>query len=155
MKKNKVKISINKKRGITLLVALVVVNVLLAIGLSLSNISYKSLKLSSFGVDSQYAYYAAEAGFECAQYHDKAGAFKSPVQNKVECNGVEMNVSQIGSNVYSFTLPFLDEKYCAELQITKPKDGVTETIIEARGYNSCEASEREVRVERGIRVRKF
>ena len=145
------------KKGITLLVALLVMNVLLAVGLSISNLSYKSLRLSSSGEDTQYAYYAAEAGFECAQYHDKNGAFSSGV-TEVECNGDNRSVTistESGAAVYRFQLPFLNGTYCARLTIIKPDDeSGPQTIIETRGYNTCDMSAPAI-VERGIRIQKY
>ncbi|MEX0910036.1 MAG: pilus assembly PilX N-terminal domain-containing protein [Candidatus Paceibacterota bacterium] len=147
------------KRGITLLVALLVMNVLLAVGLSISNLSYKSLRLSSSGEDTQYAYYAAEAGFECAQYHDKNVAFSNGV-TEIECNGESLSVTTTTSptsdfDVYSFTLPFLDETYCARLTVQKPDDDTGQpTIIETRGYNTCNEDAPSI-VERGIRIYKY
>jgi len=145
------------KKGVTLLVALLVMNVLLAVGLSISNLSYKSLRLSSSGEDTQYAYYAAEAGFECAQYHDKNGAFTSG-ESAVSCNGKSLPVTRtdpVGEVRYVFELPFLDGTYCAHLTIIKPDaENGPQTIIETRGYNTCDTSAPSV-VERGIRVQKY
>lgn len=140
----------------TLLVALLVMNVLLAVGLSISNLSYKSLRLSSSGEDTQYAYYAAEAGFECAQYHDKNGAFTTGV-GAVECNGESLIVDESAladGSQYTFTLPFLGGTYCAKLTVIKPDDVAgPQTIMETRGYNTCDTSAPTV-VERGIRIQK-
>jgi hypothetical protein len=141
-------------KGVTLLVALLVMNILLAVGFSISNLSYKSLRLSSSGEDTQYAYYAAEAGFECAQYHDKDGAFSGGVDTTIECNGESLDVAHSGDE-YTFELPFLGGAYCARLIVRKPDEvGSPRTIIEARGYNTCNLSAPSV-VERGIRVIKY
>ena len=58
------------KRGYALMLSIVVSSVVLAIGLSLLNIVRKELILSSIGRESQFAFYAADSGIECAFYWD-------------------------------------------------------------------------------------
>src|SRR5690606_35873513 len=151
-----------KNKGVTLLIAIITVNILLAIGLSLSNLSYKSLKVSSSGRETQRAYYAAEAGFECAQYWDKEGEFLSNgSQAEISCNQEEFEEDVIinatpfshpdyGSGYqYEFDVEFMDGEYCARLLVMKPTTGMYQTIIETRGYNTCEMDSQGI-VERGI-----
>jgi len=54
--------------GFALLLTLVVVSVVLAIGLTLVDITLKQLTLSGTGRDSEIAFHAAHAGAECAHY---------------------------------------------------------------------------------------
>lgn len=56
-----------KEAGFALLLTLVVVSVVLAIGLTLVDITLKQLTLSGTGRDSETAFHAAHAGTECAQ----------------------------------------------------------------------------------------
>ncbi|OGG72597.1 hypothetical protein A3A38_02905 [Candidatus Kaiserbacteria bacterium RIFCSPLOWO2_01_FULL_53_17] len=56
--------------GYALTLAIVVSSVVLSIGLSLLNIVQKELILSATGRDSQFAFYAADAGLECVLYWD-------------------------------------------------------------------------------------
>lgn len=58
----------HKDNGFALLLTLVVVSVVLAIGLTLLDITLKQLILSGTGRDSEIAFHAAYAGAECAQY---------------------------------------------------------------------------------------
>lgn len=149
-------------KGVTLLVAIITINILLAIGLSLSNLSYKSLKVSSSGRETQRAYYAAEAGFECAQYWDKSGEFTSEgSQASISCNGQDLTINsssftsvEYGSGrQYEFTIDFMGGEYCAHLIVMKPTAGIYQTIIETRGYNTCDMDSQGI-VERGIRIKK-
>jgi Tfp pilus assembly protein PilV len=55
--------------GFALLLTLVVVSIILAVGLSLLNITMKQLSLSSIARESEIAFYAASTGIECMQYH--------------------------------------------------------------------------------------
>ena len=70
LKKNKKTINRKTKSGFTLFVAMVVASLLLAVGFSIGNIILKQLLLSGSGKDSQVAFYAADAGAECAQFWD-------------------------------------------------------------------------------------
>lgn len=54
--------------GFALLLTLVVVSIVLAIGLTLLDITLKQLILSSTGRDSEIAFHTAYAGAECARY---------------------------------------------------------------------------------------
>lgn len=57
----------SQQSGFALLLTLVVVSVVLAIGLSLLDITVKQLSLSSTARDSEVAFHAANAGLECSQ----------------------------------------------------------------------------------------
>ncbi len=56
----------HEQSGFALLLTIVVVSVVLAIGLSLLDITVKQLSLSSTARDSEVAFHAANAGIECA-----------------------------------------------------------------------------------------
>jgi hypothetical protein len=59
-----------KEMGSTLILALLVASILLSVGFGLSNIATKEIKLSSIGSESGAAFYAADAGIECALFWD-------------------------------------------------------------------------------------
>src|SRR3989344_3339343 len=56
--------------GYALMLSIVVSSIVLSIGLSLFNIVQKELILSATGRDSQFAFYSADGGVECAMYWD-------------------------------------------------------------------------------------
>ena len=64
-----------QKGGYTLLFAVLVASLVLAVGISILNISRKELILTAGQRQSGYAFYAADAGYECAVYWDFQGAF--------------------------------------------------------------------------------
>jgi hypothetical protein len=65
------KINLKKdKRGITMLLAIVVSVFVLAVGTSLVSIALKQLVLTNSSSDSELAFYAANTGIECALYWD-------------------------------------------------------------------------------------
>lgn len=61
----------NNKQGITLLLALLIMAVLLTVALSVADLATKEFELSSLGRESQSAFYAAETGYDCANYWQK------------------------------------------------------------------------------------
>lgn len=61
-------------KGFTLLFAVLVSVLVLAVGASIINIALKQTILSGAGRESQYAFYAANSGLECALYWDLHGS---------------------------------------------------------------------------------
>ena len=149
--------SIRKKHnGFALLYAVLISSILLAIGLAIFNLTIKELLLSSLGRDSQFAFYAADTGAECALYWDfdevDAFATSSPAAS-VNCGNKNVPVTATGGDgVYerTFDIDFSPEPYCAVVSVTKYESPL-KTIIESRGYNTCDTANPR-RVERAIRV---
>src|SRR3989344_3546084 len=65
---------VSAERGITLFIAVIASSLLLLVSLAVVNITYKDILFSSSARDSQFAFYAADSGVECAMYWD----FKNP-----------------------------------------------------------------------------
>lgn len=59
-----------KRRGMVLILALVISSIILLFGLDIANISAKQLYLSSFNKNSESALFMADAMFECTYYWD-------------------------------------------------------------------------------------
>lgn len=59
-----------KQAGITLFIAVIVMSILLFISFAVINVALKGTLFASSGRDSQYAFYAADSGIECALYWD-------------------------------------------------------------------------------------
>lgn len=59
------------KNGFVLLISVIFMSVMLTLGLALSSLGYKQQILASTAIESQYAFYAADAGIECALYADQ------------------------------------------------------------------------------------
>jgi len=78
-----------KRAGMTLFIACAIMNILLFISFAVVNITLKSTLFASSGRDSQYAFYAADAGIECALYWD----------NKYPSNGSAFATSTSGSPI--------------------------------------------------------
>ncbi|MEK9132078.1 MAG: pilus assembly PilX N-terminal domain-containing protein [Patescibacteria group bacterium] len=146
-----------KHTGFALLFTVLVVSVLLAISLSISNIALRELILSSATRNSHAAFYAADTALECALYADiKANALPmadgsialaSPFP---ACAVNDTTVANSATKKY-FKNPDTSS-YCFSFVVDKtPIGGVARTLIEARGYNTCDANNFR-RVERGIRI---
>jgi len=158
IKFEKIKIIRRKQRGFVSLLALLLANVFLLIGLSVYAISVKELNLSSGGRESTFAFYASDGGMECALYwdiqHEVFASTTSPVVNEIICNQKTIEVSHTIvdlEDVSSFNFSFGDSEDdpCVEVMITKRNDMKTEII--SKGRNNCNLFNPR-RVERAWRV---
>jgi len=151
------------KKGFILLVSVLISGLLLSIGVAILNSTIKELRLSSLGRDSQFAFYAADSGNECALFWDIRGSFfptstDSTIQTSgVFCNEQDLTASSTITRTSNsartvFNLRFPPEEYCVTVMVSKEDDaGATKTTIESRGYNSCDTNNPR-RVERAIRT---
>lgn len=169
---------INKKRGFTLFISITLASLLLAIGFSLAGFTVKQLIISTSGRESQFAFYAADTGVECAVYWDFkyggtsafATSSDSVTYGLVPASGLKCNdkdiivdspawsiVTSATRATTTFAFSFSPQPYC--VVVTVGKSGA-QTTVESRGYNmgvlsngpSCTSSNTR-RVERAIRVR--
>jgi Tfp pilus assembly protein PilX len=97
-KKNK------KNEGFVLLFAVLISTLVLAVGISMISIALKQVKLSGSGRDSEYAFYAANTGAECATYWDLASSSVFMTNNNpattnenVKCLGMNITDSTLGA----------------------------------------------------------
>src|SRR3989344_9069711 len=65
-------IEINKKRGVVLLYAVLMVSIVLTISLSLLNITYKQIVLTAVSRESQVAHFTALSALDCAYFADRS-----------------------------------------------------------------------------------
>jgi len=149
-----------KNRGVTLLVAITVAASLLLVSVGMVNLAIRKGFLISANRDSQFAFYAADTGIECAIYWDVKNpsgysAFSTSTSSTIYCNQDTLNPNNPipavvgGPSSPLFTLTFLPDPYCARVTVTKFDDGATK--IESRGYNTCDVTSPH-RVERAVRV---
>lgn len=151
-------------RGFTLLLAALVASIVLALGSSIFSIARKQVTLSSIGRDSQFAFYAADTGAECALYWDiRHDAFGSaapgdPLQCAGENLGEEVTAGSRSAPPYtiSFDLQLFanadgvsgtsdDAGYCVEVAVQK-NTSAPFTIIRSDGYSTpCDAIETSAR----------
>lgn len=137
-----------KKRGVVLLIAVLVSTVALSVGLGVYNRTYKELLFSSFWKQAQVAFAAADAGLECALYWDL-----HPAVAPVSCLGftVKDNLNVNWNPTLNATVELrILTPLCVTVNITK-NAVYPFTTIESRGYNTCDTSNPR-RVERGLRI---
>ncbi len=144
-----------RKAGFVSLIALLLANVFLLIGMSVFAISIKELGLSFGGRESLFAFYAADGGMECALYWDiQNGAFAtSSPATEITCNNKTISVSDdAGARVFDYSFDTAGNDVtlpCVSVVVTKRVDLVTEII--SRGRNNCDTNDPR-RVERAWRV---
>lgn len=149
-----------RQKGVTLFIAILVTGTLLLVSTAIVNIAVRESFITSAARESQYAFYAADTGAECALYWDVknptgVSAFSTTTIVTISCNQnganpVNPNPATVGGTDRStFTLTFLPDPYCAKVTVTKSTDGKTK--IESLGYNSCDISNPR-RVQRAVRA---
>ena len=175
-------LSRQKKSGFTLLYAILTISVLIAVGISMLDIAIRELVISSSGRDSQFAFYAADSGIECALFWDlrasATSAFATSTPVSILCNGQSITTasqsvptnpivsSRIGGggNANPTSIFYLNFNsgatplpYCAIVTVTKTED----RTIPANAYILTKIESRGYnscasgnlrRVERAIRV---
>ncbi|MDP2593587.1 MAG: pilus assembly PilX N-terminal domain-containing protein [bacterium] len=170
MKKNKIGKHSGKNKGFTLLFAVLVGSLMLSIGIAILNISLKEMELSVAGRESQFAFYAADTGAECALFWDRGEKIFAtsthtyqPDLSHVTCNGQAFTSGWTvapKTDTYAkteFTVyvdPSDKTKGCAVVQVEKDdsnNDGLSATVIRAKGRNNCETGGK-TKIERGIKV---
>jgi len=168
--------SVRTNNGFVLSFAVLVSGILLSIGLGIFSITMKELVISSSGRESQFAFYAADTGGECALYWDiRHTGFDSsvfatssdssilPSGSNVNCDREDITVISSGwdtsrgwvvSNqspttaTTEFDMTFSNGS-CATVYVFK--DGA-DTRIDSHGFNTCDENNPR-RVERGLRIR--
>lgn len=141
-----------RERGFALLIAVIFMSVMLSLGLALSSIGYKQAILASSAIESQYAFYAADAAMECALYADQQqnrfaySDYDALIQStSMACDGIIVSFSQVQSTSQgqlvstSHQISLDNNKHCADVTIYKyssPQgaDNVT-TRIFSQGYD--------------------
>lgn len=168
-----------KQKGFAMLFAVLVSSVLLSIGVSIFNLTVKELALSASGRESQFSFYAADTGAECALYWDFKGpsvlggdvfatstSTLPPLSGQPDCvdssgapqyitneNHPTAPTSNSAVTQFTLTIPSSPSNYCAIVKVTKDSSGGSPlTTIDSRGYNTpCDSTDPS-RVERALKV---
>jgi hypothetical protein len=155
----------SSQSGFTLLVALLVASVLLGLALSIGDILIKEDSLALAGRASHQAFYAADAGVECALYWDiKYSAFATSSATSINCNqdsNNQNNTFSVGGGgaagpTSSFAMTFNPLSACALVTVTKNANGSTNVTangfsVHDTGSPNCSSSSLN-QVERVIQV---
>lgn len=145
----------NTQKGFTLFIAVLIGSLMLAIGFSIFNLSFKELLLSASSRDSQIAFYAADTGLECALYYDQQlESFITTGSGggvSIRCAGVNAtSIRTFGSGTYSWEWWLERGNLCTRIEVTK-NTNTQQTVIRSFGYNTCTDTDPR-RTERGLRV---
>lgn len=165
-------IEVNKKtrtqRGFTLLYAVLISSILLAIGIAIFEITVRELRLSSVVRESQYAFYAADSGIECVLYWDMQASssrvFYPGASQTITCDS--QSIPNVGGSAFgtpnTFSAGIPGPNRCVSVTVTKSKvdpvdispNPAVRTVIDSRGYNvACsELGTNASAVERTLRV---
>jgi len=155
----------NPQRGFTLLIAVILASVATAVGLSLSSLAFKSIRLSDTAQSSSSAFYAADTGLECALYADQQQNIfdylahaTTPATSCASPGSAPTLYFTTGSS--GSTLTFTSQSPsgyssgwfpvgsgCARITVFKGPSGATK--LYAEGLNICNTADPRV-VQRGI-----
>lgn len=125
----------NREQGFTVLFATLVGSLVLAIGLAILSITLKQITLASAGRQSQLAFYAADAGAECALYLDSGAGnddcknifFDTPdsshcsprISDSVQCSGIVFKDEEGGGSDSDPAMIFDSYDYGSDTTVTK------------------------------------
>lgn len=143
--------AINKtQRGFSLLIAVIFASVMLTFGLQLASLEYKQQVLASTALQSQYAFYAADAGLECALTADQQqNIFAYPASAPSNAPTMKCDNASALASIFSYDTTRLLVSYrfnldgsthCTDVMVYKPNPATPggRTSIYAQGYNvSC------------------
>lgn len=158
-------------KGFALLIALVTASIVLALGLSILNITLRDFLLSGAGQESSAAFIAADTGMECALYWSESlsgGQFTTPGPNAIRCMGSNFSVTNTLGSPTSFEVDWgtVAEPLCSKVEVTRYTLAVPDTApgavscpvgtcmkIISRGYNrGCSDLTLPRTVERALRA---
>ncbi|MDB5190227.1 MAG: hypothetical protein JWN49_553 [Parcubacteria group bacterium] len=147
-------------QGFALLVTLIFVSVILALGVSLLDVAYKQVVLTSSARQSQFAFYNADSAMECTLYFDqKKSVFRwdfpgsqgdTTLDVKCPLDVTNYTATQgSGVRTTTYTVPCSTGGISATITVLKQPSGTTD--IYSNGYSTCDASASN-RIERGLKV---
>ena len=130
-----------------ILFTILISTIILMIGLGIFSIATRETVLSGTAREAQYAFYAADAGVECALYAQSHGVLMSGgTSYTFECGSATTTVTGSGqypSNPFVFNV-IVDpnKKTCAKVTIfdvVPPSGGSARRVI-SQGYNVCDVA---------------
>src|SRR3989344_3829258 len=151
----------NYSGGYSLFLAIIILSALLIIAYSVVNISVKETQFATSGRESQFAYFAADAGIECALYWDaQTDAFATSSSHSttlISCGGVSVTTgsaisgttttARIGGggngsvSILGFPLNYGDAASNSCVIVSVIKNSNMTTHINSYGYNTCNTSD--------------
>lgn len=134
------------RRGFALLIAVIFMSVMLSFGLTLGSLGYKQQVLASSALESQYAFYAADAGLECALYADQQlrlfeynANLNAPAPSMSCDNAAPISTTKLSHTatrwVFVSRVSLDGGTRCADVTISKPAPNQGTSYLFSQGYN--------------------
>lgn len=150
-----------------MLLAILIINIVLAMSLGIFSITLKAILIASFMKDSQKAFGVADRALECALYWDRGytwngmtpqesifstGTSYTPPTNlsSAQCDGLQLSSvaapptgtgwtvsNTAATGTTNFTITYPKENTCAEVRVIKDE---ISTQVTVNGYNTCSSS---------------
>lgn len=138
------------KKGFTLILAVIVASIVLAIGIAIVNITLKQYILSDISENSEVAFGAASAGAECIKYWDRSDAngntFDVPGGTVPQSAAVQINcfgLNETNSNgpvasggEQSFEFDLTSDEQCIRVKIWKYFDPSSDEDVIIEGADT-------------------
>lgn len=152
------KILIKKEeKGFVILFTVVIVGIITAITIGISNSAYKQIILSAVALDSTTAFYQSDIAVECALYIDNLNNMISLPTGITECSsetlGPISTISSAGTTTHTINPLILGQDgSCFYITVEKTEtDTAIRTKVMTRGYNICDLLNLRT-VERSVEV---
>jgi Tfp pilus assembly protein PilX len=154
--RNSHRMVVSSRRGMVLVLSIIMLSMILSTSLGIFYIVFSGLRLAGTSRESQLAYYAADAGVECALYTDFRGDSSFGTSTAPSVASDCLNVSNVQSlsgaylNGATFNVEYGNGS-CSEVMVDKVSKS-PQTVITSVGRNSCAPSAVN-RVNRSIEVK--
>lgn len=148
---------LKNNKGFVMLFAVMISSMILAIALGVAGVALKEINFSTQAKNTNEAFFAADAGIECALFNDKSTLNKFPLGGPatiITCSNTSV-IPIFSANIYNFTISGLGNsgESCAKVTVDKTLSPAV-TVV-SKGYDvggvSCFSSNPN-RVERELKV---
>jgi len=150
-----------KNKGITLIIAIIIVSTLAVVGFSLSRLVAKEIGISSTIRESLKVIYVSDSGIECARYWATKNTKYFPGNGspesefrEIKCSGQDFDLSSLyqGNSTYDFSLNINGSRADVSVSRERPDADSLVTNLKSIGYNKVSGDSkiqafREYRVE--------
>lgn len=137
-------------KGFVILFTILIAAIIMVIGLGIYSIASREAVLSGTSREAQYAFYAADAGVECALYvqkldHDAGVSTFGTSGSPMSCGYLMSTISGAGTATNPFMFNVLvdeERKTCARVNMYEVVlvSGTTARRVISQGYNMCDVA---------------
>lgn len=131
------------QQGFTLIISIFLATIVLTITLSMMQLLYKQLTLSTADRESQVAFFAADSGMECAYYWDFRGDISGSSTGSIFSGTNSATVAGLapscgGKNIYTTTGPGTPAETAFDTSATTATEDITTFYMTGlAGTNAC------------------